>query len=301
MIDVPEAFSREITDREGADGERWIAALPGLVKELLERWSCAPTGPVMHGRVGIVVPVRRRDVSSAVLKVSFPHPGNVHEPTAFAAWAGRGAVLLFERDDARFAMLLEQVERRTLVDLDDDDEAAAVCGRLTRRLAVPAPPDVPRLSERATAQEVQLREASEALTAHVPRRVVEMAAGTIRELGREQPDTLVHGDLHYKNVVRANREPWLAIDPKGFAGDPANDAISVAIGGFQRQLAADDLCAELRRRLEIFADAAELDRDRVIRWTQARALLHACWKRKASGRARPGTVQFAERVATVLA
>lgn len=301
MIDVPPGFAREITDREGVEGARWIASLPSLVKELLGRWTCTPTGPAMHGRVGIVVPVQRRDSSPAVLKVSFPHPGNVHEPTAFALWSGRGAVLLFERDDARFAMLLERVEHSTLVDLDDDDEAAAVCGRLTRRLAIPAPPDVPRLSERAEAQELQLLDAYDALSDNVPRRVVDAALGTIRELGREQPDTLVHGDLHYKNVVRATREPWLAIDPKGFAGDPANDAVSVAIGGFQRQLAADDLCANLRRRLAIFAEAAELDRDRVVRWTQARALLHARWKRTAPRPARPGTVQIAERVATLLA
>lgn len=301
MVDVPEVFAREIVDREGAPGERWIAALPALVEELLERWTCTPTGPAMHGRVGIVVPVRRRDGSPAVLKVSFPHPGNVHEPKAFASWSGRGAVLLFERDDARFAMLLEQVERSTLVDHDDDDEAAAVCGRLTCRLAVPAPPDVPRLSERAKEQELQLRDAYELLTGHVPRRVVDTAIGTIQELGREQPDTLVHGDLHYKNVVRATREPWLAIDPKGFAGDPANEAMSVAIGGFQRGLSMDDLCANLHRRLAIFAEAAELDRDRVVRWTQARALLHACWKRRSPSPARPGAVQIAERVATVLA
>ena len=133
----------------------------------------------------------------------------------------------------------------------------------------------------------------------MPRRVVEAAIDTIRELGHEQPDTLVHGDLHYKNVVRATREPWLAIDPKGFAGDPANDAVSVVIGGFQRQLTADDLCAELPRRLTIFAEAADLDRDRVVRWTQAHALLHACWDRRFS--ASPRAAEFAERVATVLA
>src|SRR5262249_19851656 len=109
MIAVPEQFAYEIVEREGAAGAHWIAALPGLVGELLERWGCIPTGPAMHGKVGLVIPVRRNDGSAAVLKVSFPHPGNVHEPTAYATWAGHGAVLLFDRDDARFAMLLERV------------------------------------------------------------------------------------------------------------------------------------------------------------------------------------------------
>jgi streptomycin 6-kinase len=298
VIDVPEAFVREVVGREGAEGERWLASLPGLADEFLERWCSTPTGPVMHGRVGIVVPVRRDDGSSAVLKISFPHPGNAHEPTAFAAWSGRGAVMLLARDDARFAMLLEQVEQTTLVECHDGDEAAAVCGRLTRRLAVPAPPDLPRLGEGTEGQERHLRDAFERLVAYVPRRVVEAAIGTLRELGRDQPDTLVHGDLHYKNVVRASREPWLAIDPKGFAGDPANDALSVVIGGYQRGLAMDDLCAQLPRRLAIFAEAAELDRERVVRWTQVRALLHVCSKSRTPGRA--DAARLAGQVATVL-
>jgi hypothetical protein len=74
---------------------------------------------------------------------------------------------------------------------------------------------------------------------------------------------------------------------------------SVVIGGFQRQLALNDLCAELPRRLAIFADAAELDRDRVVRWAQTYALLYACWKRRSSGRG--WIIQLAERVAPVLA
>ncbi|MGW3341908.1 aminoglycoside phosphotransferase family protein [Nonomuraea rubra] len=46
---------------------------------------------------------------------------------------------------------------------------------------------------------------------------------TARKLGPVQPDLLLHGDLHPRNVLRADREPWLAVDPKGYVGDPAYD------------------------------------------------------------------------------
>lgn len=105
VIEIPEAFVQSTVNREGDRGRAWADSLPGLVDELLQRWNCIPTTPIRHGQVGIIVPVRWGDGASAVLKVSFPHPGNVHEPDAFAAWGGRGAVLLHERDDARFAML----------------------------------------------------------------------------------------------------------------------------------------------------------------------------------------------------
>jgi streptomycin 6-kinase len=105
VIEIPEAFVQSTVNREGDRGRARADSLPGLVDELLQRWNCIPTTPIRHGQVGIIVPVRWGDGASAVLKVSFPHPGNVHEPDAFAAWGGRGAVLLHERDDARFAML----------------------------------------------------------------------------------------------------------------------------------------------------------------------------------------------------
>jgi streptomycin 6-kinase len=106
------------------------------------------------------------------------------------------------------------------------------------------------------------------------------ALATVQELARKQPETMVHGDLHFGNVVRARREPWLVVDPKGLAGDLASDALQVLLRGAESLLAADDLEAEVRRRLAIFADAAEIERDRAIRWAQAQAATGAHHSRK---------------------
>ncbi|WP_309500598.1 aminoglycoside phosphotransferase family protein, partial [Streptomyces shenzhenensis] len=124
MIGIPEALVRGTIDREGDRGATWVAELPSVVEELLARWDCAPDGEVTHGGVGVIVPVRQGTGPAArprVLKVSFPHPGNVHEPDAFEAWAGRGAVRLHRRDDARFALLLERAHRSTLAALEPAD------------------------------------------------------------------------------------------------------------------------------------------------------------------------------------
>jgi streptomycin 6-kinase len=77
MIGLPEAFVRGTVEREGERGEAWLAALPGIVAELLRRWDCVPDGEVGHGAVGIIVPVRRQATDPAVLKVlsaSRQHP-----------------------------------------------------------------------------------------------------------------------------------------------------------------------------------------------------------------------------------
>lgn len=306
MIEVPETFARSTVEREGESGGAWLAELPGIVKELLGRWGCVPDGEVMHGGVGVVVPVRRRDEATAVVKVSFPHPGNIHEPDAFAAWGGRGAVLLHERDDERFAMLLERVQTSTLAEVEDGDEVVTIAGRLNRRLAIPAPPDLPRLRDQADAWEEQLRTDAEELTHRLSRHAVDAAVATVRELGRAQPDILIHGDLHARNILRADREPWLAVDPKGYAGDPAYDGGTLLKSRALTLLEADDLHKAVDRILDVFAEAAEVDRARVRRWAQFHAVQAAFWGRRHGFRmARSGPrldwlTEFADGLAELL-
>jgi streptomycin 6-kinase len=307
MIVVPETFVQTTVAREGEAGAAWLAELPAIVDELLERWGCVPDGAVMHGGVGVVVPVRRRAEGPAVLKVSFPHPGNVHEPDGFAAWGGRGAVLLYERDDARFAMLLERVRTTTLAELEDGDVVARVAGRISRRLAIPAPPGLPRLQDQADAWEEQLRKDAAEVAHTMPQRLVDAAVATLRELGRVQPDNLIHGDLHARNILRADREPWLAVDPKGYVGDPGYDGGTMLKTRALALLAADDVRKALYRTVDVFAEAAELDRERVRRWAQFRAVEAAFWGYRHGFRVARGGEQldrltaFAEHMAELLA
>lgn len=306
MIRVPEGFARSTVEREGGPGARWIAELPLIVDGLLEQWGCVPEGAVLHGGVGVIVPVRRPAGTAAVLKVSFPHPGNVHEPDAFAAWRGRGAVLLYERDDARFALLLERVRTSTLAESADGDEVAEVAGRINRRLAVAAPPVLPRLRDQARSWEEELRQDAAELTHSLPSRVVGAAIATARELGRVQPDTMVHGDLHARNILRADREPWLAVDPKGYAGDPAYDGGTLLKSRALELLVAEDLGKAAHRILDVFAEAAEVDRERVRRWAQFHAVRVSSWGRRHGFRvAREGAVldlltAFTDRLAEAL-
>ncbi len=48
-------------------------------------------------------------------------------------------------------------------------------------------------------------------------------------------------DLHADNILAARREPWLAVDPKPYAGDPAYDVL-------QHMLNCEDRLAARRPR-----------------------------------------------------
>jgi streptomycin 6-kinase len=277
VIEVPEPFVREISEREGEAGRAWLAALAGLVDHVLAKWALMPSGPTMHGAVGVVIPVRRADGTAAVLKISFPHPGNVAEPKALAAWAGRGAVRLLEHDAQAFAMVLEKASKYSLRELPDAVDRVVVAGRLNCRLAVPAPEGVPSLKGVADGWAMEIESRHRRLRAPLADRLVGRAMETCRELAADQPNLLVHGDLNFSNVLRGSREPWMVIDPKGWAGDPAYDAVNLLRDRWHTMAGPADLAETLSYQLAAFAEAAELDRERVVRWVQACAVKDALW------------------------
>ena len=287
---IPAAFATSTVAREGEAGAAWLAELPEIIEDLLAQWECSIDGEIGHGQVGVIVPVE-----GAVVKVSFPHPGNVHEPDAFAAWDGRGAVKLYERDDERFAMLLERVQDSRLAELDDGDEIAATAGQLNRRLSIPAPEELPRLADQADSWEEELLGGAADFPGALPAAVVDAALAVVDELGRDQPDLVVHGDFHARNILRGDREPWLAVDPKGLRGDPAYDGGTLLKPRALALIDSDDVMKALRHELEVFAESAGLDHERVQRWAHLQAVQAAFHGRRYGfGRARGGP--YLERV-----
>lgn len=215
--------------------------------------------------------------------------------------------MLYERDDQHFALLLERARTATLLDeITGTDAAVSIAGCLSRRLAIPAPPGIPPLADEAESWEAELRENAR-FTCHCLSRIaIDAAIATIRELGQVQPHLMVHGDFHATNILRAEREPWLAIDPKGYAGDPAYDARMVLAWRPLRSLRSAELRIALRRALGIFAETAELDPARVQRWAQFQAVKAALGGRRRGFRT-PGhksrsdlITEFAERAADEL-
>ncbi len=276
MVEIPSAFVTATIRREGEAGHRWLDGLPALVDGLLERWRCRVDGSPRHGEIALVVPVTCPS-GPAVLKVSFPHPGNRSEPGALRQFAGRGAVRLVDADEDVFALLLERAGDRTLASEPSAEQAIETAGALARRLAVPAAPGTFSLADTTAGWVEQLDQQLAAGTEPLPARAIGRARETIAALGRDRTSTLLHGDLHDGNVLAADREPWLAIDPKGWRGTAAYDAFTV-IGGRPDQLDhTEDPDRQLQARIRRYSAAAGVDHDLAAACCQARAtssLLH---------------------------
>ena len=102
------------------------------------------------------------------------------------------------------------------------------------------------------------------------RGLVEEGLRVFRTLpGTARDEVLLVTDLHAGNVLRAQREPWLAIDPKPFVGDPAYDATQHLVNCQRR------LCADPDDTIARVADLLGVERARVRLWVFARAAIES--------------------------
>jgi streptomycin 6-kinase len=75
---------------------------------------------------------------------------------------------------------------------------------------------------------------------------------------------LLHGDLNPTNVLSASREPWLAIDPKPMAGDPAYDGVRLLTQPDPLRTAQPRTTIE--RRVGIVADRLDVAPGDLMAW-----------------------------------
>jgi streptomycin 6-kinase len=263
--------------RRGPEWADWVDRLPALVRSLLEDWQLTEDGWMMHGFVALVVPVRTTGGRPAVLKVSFPDQESRHEHLALQHWGGRGAVTLLRADPHRSAMLLERLHQERLDEMWDVEACEVVAG-LYPLLHVPALPQLRTLTSYAA-------EWSESLdrlprNAPLPRRLVEQAASLARDFAAD-PDstgTMIHSDLHYENVMAADRAPWLAIDPKPLNGDPHYEPAPMLWSRFDELSLPGGLSVRdgIRQRFHALVDHAGLDERRARDWVVVRMMNNAC-------------------------
>lgn len=239
--------------------DEWLPRVPGLLDECVERWQLRLGEPYPSGAAGYAVRADLPDGTPAVLKLSNPHREAEQEADALERWDGEGAVRLLARDDERCALLLERCVPGTF--LSGAPDAFDVLIGLLPRLWKCGGGFRPLEEEAASWVEEIERD--------VPRgRLKDAALHYLRELAPTQGEqVLVHQDLHGENVLAAEREPWLAIDPKPLAGEREFSAASIVrsfeLGHSQR---------DALHRLDRLTAELGLDRERARGWTIAQTV-----------------------------
>jgi streptomycin 6-kinase len=264
-IEIPQALEWL---RPSTAGALWLERLPGLAAEAAERWSLRLDHPYPYAYASIAIPATRSDGSAAVLKIQFPDRESEHEGAALAHMKGNGAIRLIDQDPARRALLLERCVPGTPLTSLDADAALDVMAGLLPRTWRPAGPPFRPLAEEAGWWAADLESTWRAAGRPFDRRLLDAALEALRTLPSSQGEqVLVNQDLHAGNVLRAEREPWLVIDPKPLSGEREFGMASTVRDATGRDA--------VLRRLDRLTSELGLDRERARLWTMAQTVAWA--------------------------
>jgi streptomycin 6-kinase len=232
----------------GADVERIVADVRKRMAAALDAWDLRQAEP-LRGGVGSLT-CAAGDVVVKVLPRYHPEEQALRgEAEALAHWRNTGAcVPLLDRRDDGFTLLLRRLRPATSLDDVPYDEQLVEAGGLIARLHAAGPP--PESLPPIEVYVEPYRRASDP-------ELENLIATTERQVA-------VHADLHGGNVLR-DGDRWVVIDPKGVRGDPHLD-IWLLLCPQAPALPDDDPVGELRRRLQIYCEAAGLDPERAERW-----------------------------------
>src|SRR5262249_30882820 len=127
---------------------------------------------------------------------------------------------LVDEEPEECALLLERCVPGTPLSAAGAETALDLFVELLPRLWKPAGAPFGTLAAEAAWWADSLEEGWERFGRPFERKLLDAALDALQELRKTQgPAVLLHQDLHGDNVLAAQREPWLAIDPKPLAGE----------------------------------------------------------------------------------
>ena len=255
--------------RASEAGRAWLEGLPEKVAACAARWRLRIGVPFPTAYTSLTIPAQATGGIDVVLKIPFPDRESEHEHLALSLWDGDGAVRLLERDSDLGAFLVERCLPGTPLSASGPDVGIEVLVGLLPRLWKPATaPPFRALTEEAAWWASHLREDWERAGRPYAERLVDAALDALNSLPEGQAaQVLLHQDLHGDNVLGAQREPWLAIDPKPLVGER-----EFGVAPIVRSFEFGHNREEVRRRLHRLTSELGLDRERARLWSMAQTV-----------------------------
>lgn len=298
-------FLRTVQETWGDEGSAWLGRLPDIISKCEELWSLETGPPFANLSYNFAAPARRIDGAEFVIKIGVPRDELVSEIEALQHYDGRGSVRLVDARSDQGVLLLERLEPGDMmVDLcpENDDEATAIAAGVMGQLWQPVAPghNFKKIEEWFEGL-AALRTAFNGSCGPFPKKLVETAESLYADLSQSMSKpVLLHGDLHHYNILSATRAPWLAIDPKGVVGEAVYE-----VGALLRNpldlMTWPNLERILKRRVAILAEMLELDRQRILGWSMAQAVLSTWWSYEDNDPDWADTLLVAELFANLLA
>jgi streptomycin 6-kinase len=281
----------------GEEGRAWLDRLPAILATCEERWNLTIGAPVANLSFSYVAPAVLADGTEVIVKTGltdeFPS-----QPEALRHFTGQGMVQLLAYDEHDAAMLLEHLKPGTSLRAVADDEAAiSVAADVMRKIWQHLPQEhypFPTVSDWGKGF-ARLRKLYAGGTGPLPPALFDKAEKLYAELCASMAElVLLHGDLHQDNILSAEREPWLAVDPKGVIGEPAYETGALLRNFWPDILSIPDPKSLMARRIDQLSAELGFDRERIYSWAFSQAVLSAVWGIEDTGKLENEGLYFVE-------
>ncbi len=254
--------------RSSAEGREWLESLPATVARCAARWNLTIGPPFPDSYVSLALPASTLRNDQVVLKIQYPDRESTAEAAALTLWDGNGAIRLLAHDAAHRALLLERCVPGRYLSTAGPEAGLKVLAGLLPRLWVSAPVGFGTLAAEVERWISNLPETYEQCGEPFERKLLDEVIANLDSLATTQgAQVLLHQDLHGDNVLSAQREPWLAIDPKPLVGEREfglSPIIRSAEFGHSKE--------HVLHRLDRLTGTLGLDRDRVRLWAAGQAV-----------------------------
>jgi streptomycin 6-kinase len=311
-MNLPPEFISTVTNTFGEDGERFIAGLPASVEEASARWGLSNIQPVTNLSYNFVAfaespsPSGRgvRGEGDVILKIGVPRDELASEIAALRLFNGGGACRMIDADEEKGLLLLERLQPGVMLStLEDDEEATRIAAKVMKRIWRPLEHVTlsrrgakslyndgrdPSLSLRVTSDKFiqlsdwfdglkRLREMFNGGTGPLNEKLVARVEQSVKDFFVEdQSPVLMHGDFHHFNILSSERG-WLVIDPKGVIGPACYEVAPFMMNPWGELPQGINLKVRLKRRIDILHEHLGFERERILEWSLAHAILSAWW------------------------
>ena len=273
-------LAEKVVGAFGRTGATWLRQLPDIIAQCEKNWSLSVLPPMANLSYNYVAPALQADGREVILKIGVPNPELTTEIEALSLFNGRGSVKLLAVKRTLGAMLLERLKPGLpLASLTDDKAATRITAEVMKQLwrPVTSKHDFRTVGDWAAGLD-RMRQRYNGSSGPLPEKLVAKAEGLFVELlsSMAQP-VLLHGDLHQENILSAERRPWLAIDPKGILGEPAYEVGALLRNQLPSSIGFSQARRVTEQRVSILAEMLAFDRQRMLGWGLAQAVLAAWW------------------------
>jgi streptomycin 6-kinase len=291
-MDLPKTFLDNVISSHGEKGRKWLDDLDGLLQECERRWSLKTTG-IFDLSYNYVASAVFKNGKEAVVKLAVPGGEFASELHALQYLRGPYIAELKDYDEDRGILILEKISPGVPLAAIcmDDDQKTEIASDLLKHLWKAVQPVRKVYSVRDREKELIMESKKHSdgfgeISAETIKEALKVFAYMNTTAGELY---FLHGDLHHGNILKRENGSWAAIDPKGLAGEREYDTIQFLIN----ELPSVNAEFIIRKRVDIFVEKLNLNRERILLWGFCHAVLASCWSIDSSGIPEDGFVRSA--------